>query len=221
MAWGFTAIAGATLVSAYMGKEAAEDASAAGAAAGEAQAGAADRGVEEVRRQFDEVQKLMKPYVDAGEKGLGGMMDLIGLNGPEAMQAAIAGIESSPEFAALTEQGETALLANASATGGLRGGNTQGALAQFRPALLSQLINERFSRLGGITQLGQASAAGQAAAGQATGQQVSDLYQQQGAAIAGGLLAGGNAQAQYKIGVGNQIGQTLGTLGTLRLLKKF
>lgn len=221
MSWGFVAIGGATLVSAYMGKEAAEDAAAAGQAAAGVQAGAADRGVEEVRRQFDAIQELMKPYVDAGGKGLNGMMDLIGLNGPEAQQAAYAGVEGSPEFAELTRQGEEAILANASATGGLRGGNTQGALAQFRPALLSQLIGERFSRLGGITQMGQAAAAGQASAGQATGQQVSDLYQQQGAAIAGGLLAGGNAQAQYKIGIGNQIGNTLGTLGTLRLLKKF
>lgn len=221
MTWGFVALAGATVVSGYMAKEGAEDAAAAGQAAANVQAGAADRGVEEVRRQFDEIQKLMKPYVDAGGKGLNGMLDLIGLNGPEAQKAAYLGVENSPEFAALTQQGETALLANASATGGLRGGNTQGALAQFRPALLSQLINERFSKLGGITQMGQAAAAGQAAAGQQTGQQVSDLYQQQGAAIAGGLLAGGQAQAQYKIGVGNQIGNTLGTLGTLRLLKKF
>jgi hypothetical protein len=221
MSWGFVLVGGAMLGSAYMGKEAAEDAAAAGQAAAETQAGAADRGVEEVRRQFDAIQELMKPYVDAGGKGLTGMMDLIGLNGPEAQQAAYSSVEGSPEFAELTRQGEEAILANASATGGLRGGNTQGALAQFRPAMLSQLIGERFSRLGGITQMGQAAAAGQAAAGQATGQQVSDLYQQQGAAIAGGLLAGGNAQAQYKMGVGNQIGSTLGTLGTLRLLKKF
>jgi hypothetical protein len=221
MAWGFVAVAGSALVSGYMGREAAKDAAAAGEAAAGVQAAAADRGVEEVRRQFDAIQELMKPYVDAGGKGLADMMDLIGLNGPDAQKTAYAGVEGSPEFAELTRQGEEAILANASATGGLRGGNTQGALGQFRPALLSQLINERFSKLGGITQRGQAAAAGQAAAGQATGQQVSDLYQQQGAAIAGGLLAGGNAQAQYKMGVGNQIGNTLGTLGTLRLLKKF
>lgn len=221
MSWGYVAIAGATLISGYMAKEGAEDASAAGQAASGAQVGAADRGVEEVRRQFDAIQELMKPYVEAGENGLAGMQDILGLNGPEAQRLVLEGIESSPEFSALLNQGETAIRANASATGGLRGGNTQAALAQFRPAILSQLLNERFSRLGGVTQLGQASAAGQAAAGQATGQQVSDLYQQQGAAIAGGLLAGGNAQAQYKVGVGNQIGNTLGTLGTLRLLKKF
>ena len=221
MSWGFVALAGATVVSGYMANEGAEDAAAAGKAAADTQAAAADKGVAEVRRQFDAIQELMKPYVEAGNKGLGGMMDLIGLNGADAQRTAIDGIQTSPEFAALTQQGETAILANASATGGLRGGNTQGALAQFRPAILSQLINERFSRLGGITQLGQASAAGQAAAGQATGQQVSDLYQEQGAAVAGGLLAGGQAQAQYKVGLGNQIGSTLGTLGTLRLLKKF
>jgi hypothetical protein len=216
-----TLLAGGSIISGFMAKEGANDAADAAVAAGQTQADAADRGVEEVRRQFDAIQELMKPYVDAGTGGLTGMQDLIGLNGADAQRTAISAIEAGPEFSALLGQGQEGILANASATGGLRGGNTQGALAQFRPALLSQLLNERFSKLGGITQLGQASAAGQASAGIQTGQQVSDLFQQQGAALAGGILGAGNASAQYKIGIGNQIGNTLGTLGTLKLLNKF
>ena len=55
----------------------------------------------------------------------------------------------------MVQQGQDAILQNASAIGGLRGGNTQAALAQFRPALLSQLIAEQYNRLGGLSSLGQ------------------------------------------------------------------
>lgn len=221
MTWGFVALAGATVVSGAMSSKAAKTQAEASTQAGEIQSESAEQGVEEVRRQFDAITTLLKPYTDAGPKALTGLQDMLGLNGTDAQGAALKGVENSPEMALLTQQGEEAILANASATGGLRGGNTQGALAQFRPALLSQLINERFSKLGGLLQIGQSSAAGQAAAGQATGQQVSGLMQQQGAALAGGVLGAGQAQASYQAGLGNSIGNTLGTLGTLRLLKKF
>ena len=55
-------------------------------------------------------------------------------------------------------QGENAMLQNAAATGGLRGGNLQGALAKFRPQVLSQLINQRMAQLGGLAGMGQQAA---------------------------------------------------------------
>lgn len=116
-----------------------------------------------------------------------------GASGQEAQQRAIAGLEGSPIFQALARQGEEAILQNASATGGLRGGNVQGALAQFRPAMLNQFINQQYERLGGITQLGQNSAAGVGTAGMNSASGVAALLQQGGAARAGGALAQGNA----------------------------
>lgn len=208
--WAAAAVVGTTLYAADKQEDAAQ------AAAG-AQTAAADRGIEEQRRQFDEVVKLLKPYVEAGGGALDMQKDLLGMGGPEMQAAAIKSIEQSPEMMALTRQGEEAILARASATGGLRGGNTQSALAQFRPALLSQLINDRFAKLGGITQMGQASAAGQAAAGMQTGTNVSNLFGQIGAAQAGSELAQGNAAA----GAANSIGSSISSLGTLRLLGKW
>jgi hypothetical protein len=96
----------------------------------------------------------------------------------------------------LQQQGENAILQNASATGGLRGGNIQGALAQFRPALLNQALEQQYSRLGGMTQLGQRSAAGVGAAGMETGTNISNLLGQQGAALAGGELGQAKAYGQ-------------------------
>lgn len=175
--------------------------------AAETQAASAQAGIDEQRRQFDAIQKLLAPFVEGGTGAFGAQSNLIGLGGPEAQALAIKSLETSPEFMALMRQGEESILANASATGGLRGGNTQDALGQFRPALLSGLINQQFQRLGGLSGMGQASAAGVGAAGQQTGNAISNLLQQQGAATAGGQLARGNLQREnfgnlLKIGSG-------------------
>jgi len=174
----------------------ANDAADAARSASDTQAAASAAGVAENRRQFDKLIELMSPYVTAGTGALGAQQDLLGLSGADRQQAAIAGLEASPAFGALTRTGEEAILQNASATGGLRGGNTQRALAQFRPQLLSQLIEQQLSRLGGMTAMGQASAAGQASAGMNSANNIAQLLQQQGAATAGGQIAQGSAGRQ-------------------------
>lgn len=180
--------------------------------AGATQAAAAQQGIEEQRRQFDKFVELMAPYVTAGTGALGGQQALIGLGGAEAQQQAIAGIEGSPQFQALTQQGEQAILQQAAATGGLRGGNVQAALAQFRPQVLSDLINQQYARLGGLSTMGQNAAAGQAAAGQTLGANVANLFGQQGAATAGGQLARGAVPGQT-FGQLLQIGGTIAGMG--------
>jgi len=173
-----------------------------------AQNQAANAGIAEQRSQWDSIQAMLAPYVQAGTGAMGAQQALIGLSGPEAQQKAIAELQNSPQFQALTQQGENAILSKASATGGLRGGNVQAALGQFRPQLLSQLIEQQYGRLGQISSLGQASAAGQAAMGQQQGVNVSNLLSQVGQAQAGGYLAQGAANA----GLANGISQFGGAL---------
>ena len=110
----------------------------------------------------DKADALGKPYADAGVDSLSLQRDLNGMNGPEAQAQAYALIQGSPGFQSQLQAGTNAILSNASATGGLRGGNVQGAMGQFAPALLSSSINDRYMQLGGITQMGQAAAAGAA-----------------------------------------------------------
>lgn len=211
--------------------------------ASETQAGAAQAGIDEQRRRNEAVQQLLAPYVQAGGGALGAyapyqaagagalptlqqyaaggapafeqQQALLGLRGPEAERAAIQRISGGEQFKALTEQGEGALLSGASATGNLRGGNIQGALAEFRPRLLNELINQQYGRLGGLAatggnvagslassglsatgelaRIGQASAAGVGTAGSQTGANIANLLGQQGAATAGGIM--GQSQA--------------------------
>lgn len=168
------------------------------------QAAASAAGIAEQQRQFNKMVELMAPYVTAGTGALDQQKAIIGLSGPQAQQQATSGFEQSPLFQSLSQQGENAILQNASATGGLRGGNIQAALSQFRPQLLNQFIEQQYGRLGGLSQLGQAASAGQAAQGIQTGTNVANLLGQQGAATAGGQLAQGSV-----------VGNTFGTLANL------
>lgn len=210
MAWVAVAVAGSTLIGGYLSSEAQADA--AGQAA-QAQGDASAAGIAEKRRSFDAIQALLKPYVDAGGESLLGQKKLIGLAGQDAQRDAVAGIEGSPEFDALTKQGENSILQNASATGGLRGGNVQAALAQFRPQLLAQLIDKQYSRLGGITSLGQNSAAMTGNAGVNASTDIAKLLEQAGAAQAGGYLAEGKANANMWGNVSGAVGQFAGLGG--------
>lgn len=107
-------------------------------------------------------------------------------------QSTIDGIRAGPEFASLNRQGEEAILQNASATGGLRGGNTKGALASFRADLLTKLINQQFGRAGDITRVGQGAAGAASAAISGTANNIAQLLAAQGAATAGGQIAKAN-----------------------------
>lgn len=174
--------AGASLIGSSMQASAARKAS-------RQQTAAADAAVAEQRYQFDEMRRLLEPYTQAGPPALEAQQGLLGLRGTTEQQQAITNIEQSPLLQALTRQGEEAILQRASATGGLRGGNVQGALAQFRPAMLQEAIDTQYQRLGGLTELGQRSAAGVGSAGIQTGQSIGGFLTQRGQAQAGGTLA--------------------------------
>lgn len=209
-----TAVVAGSVITGYMASEAQSDAA---STAANAQGQASAASITESRHQFNAIKELLQPYTDAGYRGLTGQQDLLGINGAEAQQNAINAIESSPAYKSMTQQGETAILQNASATGGLRGGNTQAALAQFRPQLLAQLIESQYSKLGGLVSIGQNAAAGTGNAGQNSSNQIINALQQQGAASAGAALASGQATANMWGGIGN----TASMLGTMKLMGKF
>lgn len=209
-----SAVVAGSVITGYMSSKAQSKAA---STAADAQTEASQAGIDEQRRQFEAVQALLKPYIEAGTWALGAQQNLIGLGGAAKQQEAIAALEQSPQFQMLQQQGENALLQQASATGGLRGGNTQAALAQFRPQLLSQLIESQYGKLSGLTGIGQASAAGQAAAAQQQGSDIASLLGQQGAAQAGAALAAGQGRAQ----AWGNVGQAIGNVAALKALKVF
>ncbi|MDU4393277.1 MAG: hypothetical protein E7I55_04710 [Acinetobacter ursingii] len=204
------AVIGSSVVGGVAASQASKGQKSAANTAAAAQTAAADASVAEQRRQFDAMTELMKPYVNAGTQGLGGQQDLLGLNGADKQNAAIQAINNSPAMQTYLKQGENALLQNASATGGLRGGNTQSALEQFRPQLLNQLINQQYQNLGGLTSLGQNAAAGVGNAGMQSANNISNLLQSVGQAQAGNALAQGQANANMWNGISNSAGNAAG-----------
>lgn len=143
---------------------------------------AAREASEAQQRAVDQSNAALAPYRDAAQVALPEMQTLLGLNGVEEQQEAIAALENSPLFEASVRQGEEAMLQTASATGGLRGGNMQAALAQYRPMMLNQAIQQQFANL--------ASTAGLAA--NPTAQTASNI-------MAGGEATAANRLAQYML----------------------
>lgn len=197
--------------------------------AAQTQSEAQGQAIDEQRRQFDAIRELLAPYVQAGKPdltqpyigagpgALQAMQGLAGLRGAGEQQAAINQIKQGAQYQELARQGEEAILQNAAATGGLRGGNVQAALSQFRPALLNQLIESQYGKLAGLTslgstsaenllRLGQASAAGTAAAGQQSAQNIGNLMVGQGQALAAGQIGAAQARAQGAAGIAGALG---------------
>ncbi len=118
-----------------------------------------------------------------------------GIGADAAQQSAIDQLRNSPLYESLFRNGQNTLLANASATGGLRGGNTQGALANFGKDTLAQVIENQLTRLGGVAAQGQNAAAQTGAFGANSANAIGQALGDAGAAKAGAALAGGAASA--------------------------
>jgi hypothetical protein len=136
-----------------------------------------------------------------------------GMTGEQAQATAIDRIANSPILQELTRQGEEAILQNASATGGLRGGNVQGVLARYRPQMLQQEIDKQFARLGGLSGMGQSAISQtptQVSVGSVPTSNAADYYARMGDIEAQRVLTEGEAQGEAIGSIGKGIGTGLG-----------
>jgi len=124
-------------------------------------------------------------------------------DGVQAQQSAIDNLKASPLYTSLYRNGQDALLAAGSATGGLRGGNMQNALANFGADTLSQVIQQQLANLGGIANMGMGSAGQLGQFGANMANQVGTQLNNQGQARAGAKLAIGGINAANWNNAGN------------------
>jgi hypothetical protein len=157
--------------------------------------------IAEQRRQFDLTRSDYAPYLSLGKSALNPIGDLLGLNGAGNSQAAIDALKASPAYQSLYRNGEEAILQNASATGGLRGGNTQRSLADFGSDTLSAVIADQLARLGGVAGMGQNATGSVANLGANSANSISNLFKAQGDAAASGAAT----QAGVWAGVMNNL----------------
>lgn len=174
--------------------------------AGQVQAAASREGIAETRRQFDVTQGMIQPQIEAGDLAREQQLRLLGLRGAGEQEAALGAFQQSPGQRFLQERAQRNLLQNASAIGGLGGGNVRSALVEQGVGFAQTDLQNQLAQLSGLSGSGQAAtgAVGQLGAQQAG--TTAQLLGQAGQAQASGLL--GAAQAQQ---AGQQ--QLLGTLG--------
>lgn len=176
--------------------------------AGDAQSAAAYAQMEQQQAQFDKIRELLQPYVNTGTNANAALGNLLGLGGAGSQQGAIEQLKQSPLYTSQLQAGENAILQNAAATGGLRGGNTQMALGRFAPALLASTIQNQVQNLGGLSNQGLTAAGGVSSGlGNLANANAASLGNI-GQAQAGSALAAGNAFS----GLANSLAGAGGTL---------
>lgn len=163
------------------------------------------KALDEQRRQFDLTRADYGPLLSLLAPSVSRLGDGIGLNGTEKQQAFMDLVQTSPQLAAQLRNGEEAILANASATGGIRGGNVQRGLADFRADRFASELDRQLAQLAGAAGLGSGATDSVSAFGANTANNVSNLFARQGEARAGGILTRGGINAQNW----NNIGQGL------------
>jgi hypothetical protein len=180
--------------------------------AAKAQQRGVDAATAEQRRQFDITQQNLQPFQQAGQAAVGSQQDLLGLNGPEAQAAAFAALEQSPGQQFLRDRAQKNLLRNASAIGGLGGGNVRSALVQQGVGFAQQDLQNQFNRLGQLAGQGQGAATSIGQFGQNTAGNIANLNLQAGGIKASGIAQRNQILQQGLGGLFSAVGQS-GILG--------
>lgn len=142
--------------------------------------------------QFGQTAANFNPFITGGQKAFGAEQDLLGLNGNAASGSAIDALKASPLYQSLFTTGRDSVLAAGSATGGLRGGNINGALYNNASQTLAQVIQNRLQNLGGLSSQGLGAAGTLGGLGAQNAVSLADLLVGSGKANAGAI---GNQQA--------------------------
>lgn len=192
---------GATVVTAAAGVASSSMAAGAAKDAANSQAQSAQNSLQFAQAQYADQQKNISPYLTAGQQGVTAYGDLLGSNGTDAQNAAIGGIKNGAEYQGLMQTGNENILANASATGGLRGSNTSNTLANTSISTLNGLITQRLAGYGQLMSNGLNAISGQQAANNAAYTGVSNANTQMA-----------NASTSYDSALSNSVNSGLGSI---------
>ena len=170
------------------------------------------------QQEFNSIQALEQPYVNAGNNALGlldyglgtGSLPGTGNAGTGITSGSLiapfnpANLSQTPGYQFELQQGEQAVLDKASATGGVGGGNTLKALTDYGQGLASTTYQQQLqdymaqqqAQLGALQTSvgsGQAAAGGLASAGQTNASNIGNLITGGAAATAAGQVGSANA----------------------------
>lgn len=138
-------------------------------------------GIAEQRRQFDIIQKLFKPFLEAGT---GALPDFIRGSSLEGLSENLSKIFDTDIFKDVVGESRNLLESGASALGLSRSGGFFKDLSQIPLAAGRDIEGDIFSRISNLVGLGAGTATQQAQAGLQTGSNISSLFQAQGSQLA-------------------------------------
>jgi hypothetical protein len=147
------------------------------------------------QQAFLGAQQNIQPFVGVGQAALGSRAALAGLGGQAGQEAAFAQIAESPGQRFIRDRQQRALLRNASAIGGLGGGNIRTALQEQAAGFAAQDIGAQRQELAQLSGGGLQAAGTLGGLGAATAGNIADLTQAEAAARATGILGSQQAQA--------------------------
>lgn len=206
------ALAGASLGSAAIGANASQNAA-------QTQAGAAAGANANTMAMFQQEQANLQPWLTSGGNANAALQNWMGIgpggtinqNAPGMQQFNPSMLPNDPSYQWQLQQGQNAILNNASAMGGVFSGNTASALQNYTQGLAStdyqnalnnfnNYQNSIYSRLGGISSTGANAAGGVAGLGATASGQISN-----------NMIGAGNALAAGQVGSANAITGALGS----------
>lgn len=173
-----------------------------------AQSQSAAAALEELQRQFDIQQGAVQPFRDIALPGLGEASRLAGVMGDPQQRNAIARMLPTPGQEFREAEGERRILQDASARGGLGGGNVLRQLQDFGIGSGRAQVEDQFNRLSGLAGTAQTATGQLGQIGQQFSSGVSDQLTNRANAIASGEAA----QQQAK---SNLISTGVGLLGLI------
>lgn len=169
------------------------------------------------REQFEYIKKMMEPYQKAGTSALPALQGYID-QPADKFSFDYQSYFNSPEYAALSGQQNEQALRMGAATGGIRGGDTQAALATIAPQLAQQArqtAQNEFSLNQGAQLNKYNQLMGLAGLGTGAASQVGNAAQNFGQIAGNNAIVGGQNRADAIGQKYNAMGGALGGLFSL------
>lgn len=157
--------------------------------AAKTQANAANVAAQIQKKEFDQTQQNLSPFINAGPGSVNSLQALLS-GGPGTMAA----LQQTPGYQFTLDQGLQSIIDQRTATGGVGGGNTLKALMSYGSGLASGTYEQAVNNAYNLASLSENAAAG-----------LGSIGQQSASAMGQDLIGGANATAAGQVGAANAI----------------
>lgn len=204
MTWGLVAVGGATLISGYLGSQAASNAA-------NTQVAGANRSADLQYQQWQEQKQMMQPWLNAGQTALNALTPLALNYKPFDASAMYA----EPGYQFRLDEGLKNVQQSAAARGLLQSGSTLKGLTRFGQDYASNEYQNAFNRYQAERQAQLGPLQSLAGVGQSTVGQLGSLGSQMASNIGETYQNAANARASGYIGSANAFGGAVSGLTNL------